>query len=69
MAIQQFNLMANRAAVAAGFKGGNFFTKPAPLPALSVSEVPVEVTQKFEALPVQASTPIDPWVYRKGGMK
>lgn len=63
--VPKFSYMGNRAEVSAGFKGGNFFEKPAPLPAIRIEHCPPEVYEKFEAQPIPTGNPTDPWIYRK----
>lgn len=61
-----FNEETQRARVASGFKGGEYFKNPMTHPAMSfVDGVPSEVAAKMQAGKVTQGTPTDPWGYRK----
>lgn len=63
--MENFNEDTQRAKVAAGFKGSDFFKEGNQAPAMTVvSGVPMEVNQKFEEQPIPKMMPGDPWVVR-----
>lgn len=63
--MENFNEDTQRARVAAGFKGSDFFKEGNQAPAMTVvSGVPSEVNQKLLEQPIPKATPGDPWVVR-----
>lgn len=63
--IKEFSQTAQRAQVAAGMKGGDFYDRPATPAPLKVAECPSTVTEKFEAKETPKMDPIAPWNSRR----
>jgi hypothetical protein len=66
MAIETgYNEMTQRAKVVAGFRGGNFFSKPILHPAMTfVDGVPAEVKEKMDFAKIPNIPVVDTWKSR-----
>lgn len=63
--IEEFSWERNCARVGAGFKGGDYFKNPQPLPAMDIGgDWPAEVLVKLQDSKIPEPTPTDPWVVR-----
>lgn len=64
--IESFSAEKNRARVAAGFKGGNFFVNPVEVPARTIVDGYTEsVDAKLMSTPIKQGTPMDTWFTKR----
>lgn len=64
--IESFDEKRNLARVAAGFKGSDWFQRPAvPQSKTFVDGTPPEVKEKLGATSIPQATPVAPWNFRR----
>lgn len=64
--IQEFSAKKNWARVTAGFRGGNFFSKPNLAPKMTIVDGwPDTVREAQSQTSLKNPTPADPWNFRR----